>query len=230
MTLVLVGRSQSSGFGIDFLASDGSVIQAKHAKAAAQQVRSAVEDLSEFRNLLVDGQNRLSCTFFTSPLCEFVDASLDATLLPEPSLEESSAVGLWHAGAAYNPLPASRWLGLADVRFGYLGPDDSAITLAPEPDVDELYPGYSYYCAPLPTWLEPDDRERLQRFVGGIIAVLSLVLVRVLAALSRMVNAVNLVLVMIAACLRYGHRQEPDDHNSLPARRYQSWPGRAPAV
>jgi hypothetical protein len=73
-------------------------------------------------------------------------------------------------------------------------------------------------------------RKDLLRFVGGIIAALSLMLVLVLAALSRRINATNLVLLLIAACQRFGHRDEPGDGDSLRVRRYLSLPGTVPAM
>jgi hypothetical protein len=219
--------------GMVVLTPDEPTLHLNIMPADAGRLRSMVEDLYELRSRLAHGHSQpVSLVFSSDTLCEYVQAALDATLPPEPPPpEEYSAPDVWLAAAAYDSLRAWRSPGLPAgvARFGYLGPDDSAITLTPDPKAAEVVPIYSYF-ALLPTWPEPDDRKALGRFVGGIIAALSMLLVRVLAALSRMFNAVNSVLVMIAACLRYGHRQEPDDHHSLPARRYQSWPGRAPAV
>lgn len=72
-------------------------------------------------------------------------------------------------------------------------------------------------------------REGFRRFVGGIIAALSLMLVRVLAALSRRITTANLVLLLIAACRRFGHRDEPGG-DALLACRSQSLPGTVPAM
>ena len=74
--------------------------------------------------------------------------------------------------------------------------------------------------------LPSDNRSAFLRLLDGILAALHLMLVRVLAALSRHPDALTFVLVMIAACLRYGRRSEPDDHPFLPPRRYQTSLGR----
>jgi len=76
--------------------------------------------------------------------------------------------------------------------------------------------------------LPPDNRAALLRLLGGILAVLCLMLVRVLAALSRRPDALTFVLVMLAACLRYGRREDPDDGTSLPIRRYRPSLGSCP--
>lgn len=78
----------------------------------------------------------------------------------------------------------------------------------------------------LPACLASDSRDALLRFVDGVLAALRLMLVVMLAALSRVADVVTFVLVMLAACLRYGRRQEPGDHDSLVSRRYQTSAGR----
>ena len=52
--------------------------------------------------------------------------------------------------------------------------------------------------------------------LDGILAALCLMFVLVLAALARRPDGLIFVLVMLAACLRYGRREEPDDHAFLP--------------
>lgn len=85
------------------------------------------------------------------------------------------------------------------------------------------------YCPPvLRTFrmlvLPPENKAALVRLLGGILAALSLILILVLTALTRHPNVLTLVLVMLAACLHFGRRGEPDDHGSLPMRRNQtSW-------
>jgi len=66
------------------------------------------------------------------------------------------------------------------------------------------------------------------RFIDGILAALRLMLVLVLTALSQQLDALDFVLVILAACLRYGRREEPDDHAFLPMRRFQMSLGRCP--
>jgi hypothetical protein len=66
------------------------------------------------------------------------------------------------------------------------------------------------------------------RFLDGILAALRLMLVLVLAALSRHPDALTFVLVILAACLRYGRRSEPANHTFLPPRRYQTSLGSCP--
>jgi hypothetical protein len=62
----------------------------------------------------------------------------------------------------------------------------------------------------------PVDRTALLRLVDGILTALCLTLILVLAALARRPDRLTFVLVMLAACLRYGRREEPDDHAFLP--------------
>lgn len=78
------------------------------------------------------------------------------------------------------------------------------------------------------TALLRDSGNALLRLLDGILAALRLMVVLVLAALSRHPDALIFVLVMLAACLRYGRREEPDDHASLPTRRYQTSLGSCP--
>lgn len=69
--------------------------------------------------------------------------------------------------------------------------------------------------------LRPGSRTALLRFIDGILAALCLMLVLVLTALTRHLDALTFALVILAACFRYGRREEPDDHGSLPICRYQ---------
>jgi hypothetical protein len=76
--------------------------------------------------------------------------------------------------------------------------------------------------------LPRDNRTALLRLLDGTLAALRLMLVRVLAAFSRHPDALTFALVLLAACLRYGRRGEPDDHAFLPTRRYQTSLGSCP--
>jgi hypothetical protein len=67
-----------------------------------------------------------------------------------------------------------------------------------------------------PDAFPPVDRAALLRLFGGILTALCLTLILVLAALARRPDGLTFVLVMLAACLRYGRREEPDDHAFLP--------------
>jgi hypothetical protein len=58
----------------------------------------------------------------------------------------------------------------------------------------------------------PYYRQGLLRLIDGIRTILRLILVRVLSALSRCPNAINAVLVLLAASRRYGLRSEPSDY------------------
>jgi hypothetical protein len=64
-----------------------------------------------------------------------------------------------------------------------------------------------------------DIHQAFLRYIDGVITVLSLLLVRVLAALARLGDFIDFILVIIAAFLHYGHRHEPGDDDSLPTRR-----------
>jgi len=76
--------------------------------------------------------------------------------------------------------------------------------------------------------LPQDNRSVFLRLLDGVLAALRLMLVRVLAALSLHADALTFVLVMLAACLRYGRRSEPDDHAFLPMRRNLTFAGSCP--
>ena len=79
--------------------------------------------------------------------------------------------------------------------------------------------------------LLPDEsRSKLLRFIMGILAALRILLARVLAATSRRPDALTFLLLMLAACLRYGHREEPDDHALLSLRRNLTSMGSCPQL
>jgi hypothetical protein len=64
--------------------------------------------------------------------------------------------------------------------------------------------------------LADDPGVGLLRLVDDIRAVLRLMLIRVLSALSRRPDRLDFVLILLASCRSYGHRGEPADH-ALPA-------------
>ena len=76
--------------------------------------------------------------------------------------------------------------------------------------------------------LAATSRPALLRFIDGILAALRLMLVLVLTALSQQLDALAFVLVMLAVCLRYGRREEPDELAFLPMRRNQTSLERCP--
>jgi len=76
--------------------------------------------------------------------------------------------------------------------------------------------------------LPGDSRAGLLRVVDGILAVLCRLLAIVLTALARHLDAPALVLVLLAACLHYGHRAEPADRAFLPMRRNLTSMGSCP--
>jgi len=75
-----------------------------------------------------------------------------------------------------------------------------------------------------------DVHQAFIRYIDGIITALSLLLVRVLAALARLGDFVDFILVIIAAFLHYGHRHEPGDDDSLPTRQNWTSPGSVFAI
>lgn len=74
----------------------------------------------------------------------------------------------------------------------------------------------------------PTGSTAFLRFIDGSLAALRLMLVLVLATLSQQLDALDFVLVILAACLRYGRREEPDDHAFLPMRRNKTSLGWCP--
>jgi hypothetical protein len=74
----------------------------------------------------------------------------------------------------------------------------------------------------------PGSTAVFLRFIDGILAALRLMLVLVLSALSQQPDALAFVLVILATCLRYGRREEGDDHAFLLIRRFQISLGRCP--
>jgi len=106
-----------------------------------------------------------------------------------------SAVGPWAPG---QPIPfnqAQRPLGDgADLEISTLAWHPPSLVLA----VNEA--------------LLPYYRQGLLRLIDGIRTVLRLILIRVLSALSRCPDAINIILVILASSRHFGHRTEPDDH------------------
>jgi hypothetical protein len=76
----------------------------------------------------------------------------------------------------------------------------------------------------------PDNKPTLLRLLDGILAALRLMVILVLAALSRHPQALTFVLVMLAACLHYGRRAEPAERAFLPMRQFQRSLGSCPQV
>jgi hypothetical protein len=109
---------------------------------------------------------------------------------------------------------------VADISFEYFRPwSTTSAPLSPGPRMPY---GYASLSRP---WLKltlgddvfsADSKAVLLRFVDGVIAALCLLLVRVMAAIARHPDVLTFVLVMLAVCLRYGRRGEPDDY-ALPA-------------
>jgi hypothetical protein len=54
-------------------------------------------------------------------------------------------------------------------------------------------------------------RQNLLRLIDGTRAILRLILIRVLSALSRHPDAINVALVLLAASRCFGHRTDPSD-------------------
>ena len=77
-------------------------------------------------------------------------------------------------------------------------------------------PGLRFLLALQENVFSPDSKAAFVRMLDGILAALCLTLILVLAALARRPDGLTFVLVMLAACLRYGRREEPDDHTFLP--------------
>jgi hypothetical protein len=70
----------------------------------------------------------------------------------------------------------------------------------------------------------------LLRFIDGVLAVLRLMLVRVLSALSGSFDAIIFVFAVIATCQRYGRRDEPASEGPLPVRPCLKPPGTVPTA
>jgi hypothetical protein len=81
------------------------------------------------------------------------------------------------------------------------------------------------------TWsLLVDGWAAMVRVIDSVLTALRLIRLLVRAGLGRRLNALAYVLVIIAACRRYGHRSEPDDHAPLLIRRHPTSAGsRLPA-
>ena len=100
-------------------------------------------------------------------------------------------------------------------------------TFAPLPQSVLMPYGSARWPSP-PLWLavvenlfSVDSKATLLHLIDSMLAALCLLLVRVLAALSRRPDVLTFVLIMLAACLRYGRREEADDYSSLPMPRYE---------
>lgn len=172
-----------------------------------------VADLSRLLNLYAPARPHASYEGLPIP----ADWYRTDTWWPEDARDDERLTKPW------SPLTPSESVSLASLRFVYAEPGEAW------PDgrsMSEQYPVDRYREA---VNLER-AREALRRILSVLIATLSLVLIRVLAALSRHINTTALVLLLIAACRRFGHRDEPGDDDSLLARRNQSLPGRVLAA
>jgi hypothetical protein len=128
-----------------------------------------------------------------------------AGMLPAPVLDDS--------GAAVNPTPAKSQLTfrlseatgsqLADVRAALMRLIDALIAMA-------------HLCL-LKIWMVRRERSH----------ILARALARII---GRLPDIRAFVLVMIAACRRYGHRSEPDDHASLLTRCHLVSMGSCPPI
>ena len=72
------------------------------------------------------------------------------------------------------------------------------------------------------------DRAALLHLLDGILTALGLTLILVLAALARRPDGLTFVLVMLAACLRYGRREEPGDPRLAAQVQYRTSLGSSP--
>jgi hypothetical protein len=216
--------------GADLLSFDRPMLRAKTTRAEVRKTLGLVAVLSEVRNAIDDEDqpSRFLFSFSLAHEAAHLPRSIRTRLWQPESPEERRSTYPWLADTVDAPWPSPNWqatdygcLGAWDEAF--VAQPDGAVFWVPAPGTGYLYPLYPYSLG-----LEADACAALLRFVDGIMAALRLMLVRVLAALSRFINAANLVLVIIAACLRFGHRDEPGDNDSLFARRYQSLPGTVP--
>ena len=100
----------------------------------------------------------------------------------------------------------------------------------------DQHPGYGFVDLPGIRFLlalqedvfSPDSNAALLRMLDGILAALCLMFVLVLAALARRPDGLMFVLVMLAACLRYGRREEPGDPRLAAQVQYRTSPGSSP--
>lgn len=137
----------------------------------------------------------------------------------------------WPGFAGGNARPANPWAPLVSSNLGVLVMDGLDELLgAGGHDEAQAAHGRSCRCHDCVARALERTRQSKLRLVGMRIATLSFVLVRVVAALSQRITAANLVLLLIAACRRFGHRDEPGDDDALRVRRYLSLPGTVPAM
>jgi len=116
---------------------------------------------------------------------------------PQPSPADTDSAKVTLGSTAY-PSPWSNALsGLSASELSLRSGDTLWAEMAPSVgrDLKRIYP-------------------LLVRLIDGKLAALFIAL----TVLSRHPNALSFVLVMLAACLRYGRREEPDDHAPMPMR------------
>ena len=129
-------------------------------------------------------------------------------------------------------LGASEWLSRIDQRQA---PPTAELRANPPLGQDQ-YTGRSFgglRASPVMLAVRSDvlprvDRTALLLLLDGILTALRLTLILVLAALARHPDGLTFVLIMLAACLRYGRREEPDDHAFLPKADIEHRPGSSP--
>jgi hypothetical protein len=113
----------------------------------------------------------------------------------------------WHrpSGAA-----AHRFLAITSILSGLC----SALVV--------LYHHVTIICVQLVEFIELINPTRPLAHIESACGELERMRVRVRTALSRRTGEPRSVLVILAVCLRYGHREESDDHTFLLVRRNQT--------
>ena len=189
-------------------------------------IRSQIEGLSALRTAIADAPSVSIVSHAAGSLCA-------ATLGSGPA-KWCSVTDLFRTGADFVPAQAKGWsLAEAGCLEARGVPFLESLRIKTEPawvfthDTGHFYLVRACWSVTT-TELGFDVRKALLWLINGILAALSLMLVRVLAALSGRASVFNFVRLMIAACLRYGLRHEPEEDDSLLTRRHQSSQGRVP--
>jgi hypothetical protein len=195
--------------GIGFVVGSQTVLACDHviSPRQARDLRRGIDDVSRLRYTLAHENAHLHLEG-NSPNASEMTAVLEAFewLAGVVRFDEQPQMPLTGAVPPSAPLAQNQNTG-----HGVVGLPRPRLRLAFREDV-----------------LPRDNGSTFLRLLDGILAALCLMLMRVLAALSRQPDALTFVLIMLAACLRYGRRGEPDDHASLPIRRYQTSLGSRP--
>jgi hypothetical protein len=189
-----------------------------------RELRNHVNSLAQLRNSLVHGNSPAVLTYAT------LDTDIDDSwgwvrnVLTAARESEQWSAGLqraveWCRVHRPHDIPANPSLTISRDETMWSGQWSPSIGI--EVGVADHAQWSGGFCSRLlpgtlyPSLARLESVAALVRLLDGILAALCLLLVLVLTAVTRRPDGLIYVLIMLAACLHYGHRGEPDDRSFL---------------